>query len=239
MGELHRIMKLELLPNEILIECFGYLNAFDIFHSFGQLNFCFNSLIRSTPLHLNFQYVTKSIFDEFCTKIILNPKVKNQIYSLHLWDKTASVPVDTFYSLFSIDEFFQLRELKVMLPLKSTRRFLDDSDDPYSYLEIELADLPLSKLRTLSISAIDFSVYHIQETSSIIKLTLTECYFDLLYQLLFKNNFCSSFTWTFLCVKASSCPFLFCLKNRKTKKSLNFGRTFIFCAIIDNNFLKF
>ncbi len=59
-------MTLELLPNEIIIECFEYLNAFEIFDSFDQLNYRFSKLIRTVPLHLNFQHVRKQIFDHFC-----------------------------------------------------------------------------------------------------------------------------------------------------------------------------
>jgi hypothetical protein len=72
----------ELLPNEILIECFEYLNAFEIFYSFDQLNYRFSKFIRTIPLYLNFQYVQKSTFDQFCLIIKSNPEVKNQIYSL-------------------------------------------------------------------------------------------------------------------------------------------------------------
>ena len=48
-------MKFELLPNEIFIECCQYLNAPDIFNSFDRLNYRFHTLIRTIPLHLNFQ----------------------------------------------------------------------------------------------------------------------------------------------------------------------------------------
>ena len=61
-------MKFELLPQEMLIECFQYLNAFDIFYSFDQLNSRFNNLIRHIPLHIYFQNVNKSISDQFCIK---------------------------------------------------------------------------------------------------------------------------------------------------------------------------
>jgi hypothetical protein len=57
-------MKFELLPNEIFVECFQYLNAPDIFHSFDQLNHRFSKLIRSNPLHLNFDNMNKLIFNQ-------------------------------------------------------------------------------------------------------------------------------------------------------------------------------
>ncbi len=42
-------MKFELLPNEILIECFEYLNGPDIFYSFDQSKNHFYKFIRNIP----------------------------------------------------------------------------------------------------------------------------------------------------------------------------------------------
>ncbi|CAF0744661.1 unnamed protein product [Adineta ricciae] len=45
--------KFEILPNELVIKIFDYLNTFDLFHSFYNLNIRFNSLIQSLKsLHL-------------------------------------------------------------------------------------------------------------------------------------------------------------------------------------------
>ena len=73
---MHKLSPIELLPNEILIDCFEYLNAFEIFYSFDRLNSCLYKLIRTIPLHLNFQYVRKTIFDQFCLTIKSNPELK-------------------------------------------------------------------------------------------------------------------------------------------------------------------
>jgi hypothetical protein len=62
MSDTQTIMKFELLPNEILIQCFEYL----IFHSFDQLNGRFNHFIRHISLCINLEEdVNKSIFDKF------------------------------------------------------------------------------------------------------------------------------------------------------------------------------
>jgi hypothetical protein len=53
-------MKFELLPVEIFIECFQYLNAPDIFYSFDRLNNRFHTLIRNIQLNLNFQQLKKA-----------------------------------------------------------------------------------------------------------------------------------------------------------------------------------
>ncbi len=97
--------KLELLPNEILFECFQYLNGVLIFHSFDQLNYRFNELIRSVPLHLDFQNSDKLLFDHFCKKMISNDGMKKQIYSLYISD----INVQQFLSFFPLDEFPHLR----------------------------------------------------------------------------------------------------------------------------------
>jgi hypothetical protein len=177
------IMKFELLPNEILIECFEFLDAFDIFNSFNQLNYRFNNLIRNIPLHVNFENVNKSIFDQFCTTMLLNSEMKSQIYSLHLSDKYNCLQTKIFLSFFSFDEFSHLGKLETAFPLIIPPRFTRISN-PESYFEIKLVDLPLSQLQTLSISTIDSSVKDIHDTSSIINLTITECSLTNLYELL-------------------------------------------------------
>ncbi|CAF4431041.1 unnamed protein product, partial [Adineta steineri] len=87
-------MTLESLPNEILIEIFEYLNAFEIFYSFDQLNNRLYSLIRNIPLHLNFEYCRKTIFDQFCTILKLNPIIKERINSLILSNKDTCGQID-------------------------------------------------------------------------------------------------------------------------------------------------
>jgi len=65
MSDIQNMMNFELLPNEILIICFEYLNPFEIFYSFDRLNYRFYKLIRNIRLHLNFENVQKTIFDQF------------------------------------------------------------------------------------------------------------------------------------------------------------------------------
>ena len=116
MNESQVAMKFELLPNEILIWIMEYLSLFDIFYSFHYLNDRFNQLIRSIPLHLNFTNISKSRFDQFCKLLELNPKVKNQIYSLELSNKDTFGQIEAFLSLFSLNEFSSLHSLTVIQP---------------------------------------------------------------------------------------------------------------------------
>jgi hypothetical protein len=185
-------MKLELLPNEIVIECFEYLNIFEIFYSFDHLNNHFNQLIRTIPLHLHFQQIQKSIFDKISRFLLLNPEVKNQVYSLKLSNKDTSGQIDGFLSLFSLEEFSRLQsltliqvqnenveKLKSMLPLISqlTSLHLIDSDD------IILTCSLTSSLRILSIPTLQ----SIRIPFSITNLTISYCSFDELLHQLFKN----------------------------------------------------
>ena len=94
-------MNFEFLPNEIFIECFQYLNAVDIFHSFDGLNNHFYSLIRHIPLYLNFQQLKKFQLKKFCQIILSNPKIKQNILSLQISDDDTYGQIPSFLSLFS------------------------------------------------------------------------------------------------------------------------------------------
>ncbi len=77
MSDIQTIMKFEFLPNEILMECFQYLNPFEIFHSFDQLNNRFDTVIQNILLYyVNFEDVNKSIFDQFCKRRLSNSQIK-------------------------------------------------------------------------------------------------------------------------------------------------------------------
>ncbi|CAF4348799.1 unnamed protein product, partial [Rotaria sordida] len=67
--------------------------------------------IRNLTLHLNFHYIRKSLFGQFCTKMLLESQIKNQIYSMNLSSEGAYGQIERFLSLFSIDKFPHLRSL--------------------------------------------------------------------------------------------------------------------------------
>lgn len=96
-------MKFEFLPNEILLQCFSYLNIIHVFHSFDQLNHRFNSLIRNIPFGLNFENIhNKFQCEQFCMKLSNDETMKNQLYSLHLSNNNTCYPVHLFLSNFSL-----------------------------------------------------------------------------------------------------------------------------------------
>ncbi|CAF1137981.1 unnamed protein product [Adineta steineri] len=194
-------MTLESLPNEILIEIFEYLNAFEIFYSFDQLNIRLYSLIRNIPLHLNFEYCRKTIFDQFCTLLKLNPIIKERIYSLILSNKDTCGQIDLFLSFFSLEEFSHLRsltliqiektnvhKLKLMLPFILTLHsfhLIDVFDLKTEENEI-LSALPLSNLQTLAIPSLQALLTHTNQPLIITHLTIFSCTPEQLSYQLFK-----------------------------------------------------
>ncbi|CAF4740168.1 unnamed protein product, partial [Rotaria sp. Silwood1] len=177
-------MKFELLPNEILFIFFEYLNVFDIFYSFDQLNDRFSKFIRNIRFQLNFENVQKRVFDKFCKKIKLNPEIKNQIYSLKLSNKNTCGQIHAFLSIFSFKEFSYLRSLtlvdvekkniqnlKITLPQLS--ELISFPMICHTFEDNEILDvLPMFNLRTLSILSLNSVQTCINNTSNIINLTI-------------------------------------------------------------------
>ncbi|CAF1464876.1 unnamed protein product [Rotaria sordida] len=172
MSDLSILMKFEFLPNEMLMECFKYLNALDIFYSFDLLNYRFSRLIRNIPLHVDFQCIRKSFFDKFCIKMLLNPEIKNQIYSLHLSDKDTCGQINAFLSFFSFNEFSNLQSLTL-------------NENKNNNVEILEWILPLSpKLHSLISKRLFDSLTLIDKISSVKKLTISKCQSKELCQIL-------------------------------------------------------
>jgi hypothetical protein len=187
MSDTQIVMNFEFLPNEILIECFEYLNAFEIFYSLDGLNDRFTQLILTIPLYLNFQHVRKSTFDQFCTQMKLHPEIKNQIYSLHLSDEDSCGQTEVFLSLFSINEFLHLRsltlvhladsnieKLKTKLPLLSELRTFHIIQPGNREMEL-LPVVPMTKLRILSIPQLSPFLTRDNQMLSIRSLTVSTC----------------------------------------------------------------
>jgi hypothetical protein len=100
-------MKFELLPNEVLIECFEYLNALHIFHSFDQLNYRFSTLIRSVPLYADFRNIHQRIIcDQFSMILLSDQETKKQIYTLHLSNNDTCYSIQSFFFSFHLMNFF-------------------------------------------------------------------------------------------------------------------------------------
>ncbi|UJR08013.1 hypothetical protein I4U23_012291 [Adineta vaga] len=177
----------ESLPNEIFIESFEYLNSIDILNAFYGLNNRFNLLIRNRPLHLNFQHLQQSKFQHLCTKISSDKDLQTQIYSLHLSNENASWQIQPFLSCFSLHQCIYLQSLRLnevreqnieliksILPLLSQISCFqltvveDITNDILSLL-------PMTKMKTLSISTVPNNRAVLDKLSSITNLTISSC----------------------------------------------------------------
>jgi hypothetical protein len=189
-------MKFELLPNEILIECFEYLNILDLYHSFNQLNYRFSHLIQNISSYLNFQHIRKNIFNQFCSEILSNSEIKQQIYSLHLSNENTCNQIETFLSLVSLNELSHLHSLTLtqieennIALLKSTLPSLSSLHSfhlisPETDEDEIISALPISNLRRLSLLSLPSLLTHIQQPTIITHLTFYSCSLEqLLYQL--------------------------------------------------------
>ncbi|CAF1429499.1 unnamed protein product [Adineta ricciae] len=106
--------KFEHLSNEVLMDCFEYLNAPDVFYAFEQLNPRFYRLVRAIPLRLNFEDIDKIIFDRFCEKMLDYTEIQQQIYSIKLSNEQTHGQIQAFFTYFSLVEFTRLRSLTLI-----------------------------------------------------------------------------------------------------------------------------
>lgn len=108
-------MTLESLPNEIVIQCFQYLHYLEIFHAFERLNSRFDQLIGNIHFHLDFQHGKKSIFDQFCRRLLRDPSMKTQIFSLKLSNENDTCgQISAFFRHFSLEKFTRLHSLTLI-----------------------------------------------------------------------------------------------------------------------------
>jgi len=182
------VAKLELLPNEILIQCFEYLNAPYLFYSFHQLNYRFNALIRHIPLCINLrENLTKSILDKFCIKMCTNPEIRDQVYSLNLPsledNDAAGVQTKLFLSFFSLDDFSNVQNFKINGDMQFRSRNTGPFDFNDKYM-MEFSRVLFSQLRASSLSRFDRrSTYLEYIRLRITNLTLAICEFHEFYWL--------------------------------------------------------
>ncbi|CAF1582932.1 unnamed protein product, partial [Adineta ricciae] len=148
------MMIFELLPNEIVLECFIYLNAPDLFYAFDNLNNRFQQLIENIPLSVYCQDVRKRIFDQFCSQLHIKLQIKRNIYSLQLSNKNETCgQIGCFFSQFSLDEFDHLRSL-ILINVKP---------DEIQTLEYAL----------LSLSNLSYFAYNLKSNSILNSFTLS------------------------------------------------------------------
>ncbi|CAF1578837.1 unnamed protein product [Didymodactylos carnosus] len=197
MDRIQTINKLELLPNEILIECFRYLETVQMFYSFDQLNSRYNRLIRRIPLHLDFRDTPRLICDQFCQKMLSDEEIKNQIFSIRLSNKDTTYGIQSFLSTFQlVDDFPHLQSLTLVrvsksnvIQLISTLPLLSGLScfrliDPQIEKKEIFSILPTCQLHTLMLSTLSKDFQITDQLSSITNLTISECHLRDLFQIL-------------------------------------------------------
>ena len=176
--------KLEYLPNELFLECFRYINVWDLFHSFDHMNQRFSTLIRSFPMHLNFENVPSSRMKHFLEEL-QTPSMKLNVHSLHLSLGRSFRPTKNFMRQFSLDEFPSLKSIALsrmestdvsrMLAMLSTvpnlqSVILSVNDD----VEVLITDdFPLAKLKRLTIPTLGGNLRIFEQTWCMRYLTLS------------------------------------------------------------------
>jgi hypothetical protein len=108
-------MKFELLPNELLIDVFGYLNIIDLLRAFHGLNLRLNNLLlnHSPGFHLNLKSIRKQDFDFICQEHL--PTIAHHILSLSLSnDDDTPEQISCFVSHdFPLRQFIYLQSLSL------------------------------------------------------------------------------------------------------------------------------
>ncbi|CAF1311108.1 unnamed protein product [Didymodactylos carnosus] len=106
----------EILPNELLFDIFKYLTSFELYHTFYNLNYRFNSLFKYIDQHfdLTTEYLSYLKFKYYCQNII--PLSINQICSLKLSNENTIDAIKLFYSIFNFEKLLKLKTLILIKP---------------------------------------------------------------------------------------------------------------------------
>ncbi|CAF4429026.1 unnamed protein product, partial [Adineta steineri] len=96
----------ENLANELIYEIFDYLDLYDTYNAFSNLNLRYENLLEKSilPLKINISTMSKSSFEYYFTNIIIPNQ--DRIISLHLSNLFI---VDRIFS--SLSNFTQLKTL--------------------------------------------------------------------------------------------------------------------------------
>ena len=184
------------LPNEILTECFKYLDIFEIFHSFNKLNFRFQALICYYPLAVDFHDDSQSQFDNFCEIIRSNRMLQKQLRSLRLSNENFP-EIHLFLSMLSLSKFPNIQSL-TLVELKQCDRLLLPNQLPTlsplscirlikcnkSEISQILSSIQTSHLRTLSVSELFAHDKLLCNISTLQYLTLSTCDTEKLHHIL-------------------------------------------------------
>ena len=153
---------MEVLPNELLVECFKYLDGLDIFQSFDGLNHRFSTLIRSVPLYIDFENMTTENYYSTALQLFSNVELKKQIYSLKITTNNG-YQLKLFALGYAIDGLIHLRSLSSresninfeMIVQMNLQKALELTcfHMPFHIYDVgdSLSLLPMSQLRVLTL----------------------------------------------------------------------------------------
>lgn len=112
-----QMLKLESLPNEILLELFYYIDGIQLIQVFSKLNIRFHNLLFNSfkQYSFNFQSVFKKDLDLMCRKYF--PKLFHRIISLTLSNNLKTpYAIEQFFSYsFRLNSFTQLKSTLTLI----------------------------------------------------------------------------------------------------------------------------
>ncbi|CAF0784012.1 unnamed protein product [Adineta steineri] len=107
------MMNLELLPNEILLDIFGYFHSIDLLHAFYGLNYRFNNLLykQYRSYYFDFNSISKLTFDMICQQHL--PSITDRVVALTLSNReNSSEQINLFLAhIPSLNVFTNVRSL--------------------------------------------------------------------------------------------------------------------------------
>ncbi|CAF4074346.1 unnamed protein product, partial [Adineta steineri] len=111
---------LENLSNELLYEIFEYLDAYDIYESFSNLNIRLQNLITSSSLLLRIKLDSESLLEDRCQHVIIPNS--HRILSLHFrGHPCGELLIDTFFNHCIIDSSFHRLESILFNDIKTEK----------------------------------------------------------------------------------------------------------------------
>lgn len=208
------ISSLEDLSNELIYEIFDYLDTFELFNIFSNLNQRFRNLLfhSNLPLKCYSSSSFQQSFENICLEIIKTNK--HRILSFHLSNRTEFIQ---FFTLYTIDSSFnrlqsltlhaiKFDETLLLLPtitilpqLFSLKISLDDTVNDAQKIYRLIFRLPVLKYNKLSARRIvlqdSILIFNVEQFSSIEQLVIDHpCTLHLLYSILFHTQKLSRLT---------------------------------------------
>ncbi|CAF3722338.1 unnamed protein product [Rotaria sp. Silwood1] len=168
-------MKLESLPNELLLDLFKYFSTVQLLRAFHDLNSRFNHLlfVLCFDYHLDFRSISQRTFEILCQQHL--PLIINRVSSLRLSDDDDDSPqqIDFFFSHGMI--------LRQFIHLRALTLYGVHSEEAMNNIIIECYDLPhLTHLKIVKCDSVFGRMNAVHLFNNIWSLPkLTDCRFSI------------------------------------------------------------